>query len=296
MSYKKQSNFLPGPIPTFTNFNKYPVKNANITSTSASAATTEDTKFFKYIKANPPDSGNMLITYDVDQKNSLLLHKIECVYPANPGAPPKSILAYKINMDSTDSNFTSIANSLGDNQQNNQNNQNNQCMTQPPKPYSNDYMPSCLKICTKLDSSSISKYNYKCTNGTGDEAGGTSGASSPGGVDADSGGSGGSGEYSGGSGDNRGGGGGGGGGDKNGSMGIYLPRGGWLYAGMTQKDLLSQMSKSDYASSIIDSSEPIKTKRINVTTDDGAPIYIVNQKSTNNINTWTKLQDLCIKI
>jgi hypothetical protein len=77
---------------------------------------------------------------------------------------------------------------------------------------------------------------------------------------------------------------------------MYIPRGGWLAVGMEKdKNLLKSMENTPLSSSIINSSAPFSSKQINVTQNDGSPIYIANKNSTSDINTWTKLQDLCIR-
>jgi hypothetical protein len=62
---------------------------------------------------------------------------------------------------------------------------------------------------------------------------------------------------------------------------------------MSKQSLLQSMSNSPSASNIIDSTSPFQNKQINVTTSTGDPVYIANNNSTTNLNTWTKLQDLC---
>ena len=244
-------NFLPGSLPSFTNFNSYTNLNAFTPTTSSTDSTTVDTTFFTMIKSNPPNlPANASITYDVDSNNALTVHKIKCVYPLNTSAPSKSILAYKINMDSGESTFKSVAQNFGGG---GGGGNNSQCMTNPSQLYTPSYMPSCMAVCNRLPNTPTSSINYSCNNG---------------------------------------GGGGGGGGDGPQSI-MYIPRGGWMSAGMSKKLLLQSMASTPSGSNIIDSTSPLFSKQINVTTSTGGPVYIANNNSTSNLNTWTKLQDLC---
>jgi hypothetical protein len=74
---------------------------------------------------------------------------------------------------------------------------------------------------------------------------------------------------------------------------VYIPRGGWMQAGINQYSLLSSLSGLSHANDIMDTREPIYNKSINVTSESGDPIYIVNNNTTGELNTFTKLQDLC---
>jgi len=242
-------NFLPGPIPKFTNFNRFAVKNAFSNKTTADDASKIDTTFFKDLKANPPNPGDIpddqLISLDVDGGNSLIVHKIKCVYPTDPSAPKKAILAYKINIDNTNTDFISIAD--------------NTCVPQPTKAYSDDYMPNCASKCrpktpppgVDMSAPGTAGIYYKCDTGNNIERA---------------------------------------------SKSMYIPRGGWMHAAKKKEDLINTISTTKIATNVIDSSQPILNKSINVTTKDGSPIYIINNNSTTDINTWTKLQDLCVKI
>jgi hypothetical protein len=131
---------------------------------------------------------------------------------------------------------------------------NNQCMTQPPQLYTPSYMPNCMSVCTIIPNTPSSTSKFNYSCNDG--------------------------------GNNND--------DKDGSGQLmYIPRGGWMGVGMNKQSLLQSMSNSPNASNIIDSTSPLLTKNINVTTSTGAPVYIANNNSTKNLNTWTKLQDLC---
>lgn len=73
------------------------------------------------------------------------------------------------------------------------------------------------------------------------------------------------------------------------STSIYIPVGGWQNASV-QNDLYNSPSVDNKFNLSI----PITKPEINVTDDSGNPLYIANTNSTSNINTWTKLQDLCV--
>ena len=57
------SNFLPGPIPSFINFNNYSVKNAYNESLSAVDANDIDTSFFTMIKPVSLHMAHLLIFF-----------------------------------------------------------------------------------------------------------------------------------------------------------------------------------------------------------------------------------------
>ena len=129
------------------------------------------------------------------------------------------------------------------------------CMTNPSQLYSNSYMPGCLNECTFVSNVNNSSL-YNCNNNN-DNNNNNNGLN---------------------------------------SVNMYIPRGGWLAVGMEKdKNLLQSMKNTPSSSSIINSSAPFSSKQINVTKNDGSPIYIANKNSTEDINTWTKLQDLCVK-
>lgn len=128
------------------------------------------------------------------------------------------------------------------------------CMTQPPQLYTPSYMPNCMSVCTIIPNTPSSTSKFNYScNASGNNNDDTI---IPG-------------------------------------VQMYIPRGGWWEVGIKKQQLLRSMSNSPNASNIIDSTYPILTNNINVTTSTGAPVYIANNNSTENLKTWTKLEDLC---
>ena len=241
------SNFLPGPIPSFINFNNYSVKNAYNESLSAVDANDIDTSFFTMIKSNIPKgiSPSSSILFDVDSNNALTLQQINCMYPTNPNAPGKSILAYKINTNNP--TFRSVVQDFGTN--------NNQCMTEPSQAYSPSYMPNCMSVCNRISNTPTSSINYTCNNDNNNNSSSNNNGGLP--------------------------------------LVMYIPRGGWMSAGIDKESLLKDMANTPSGLNIINSIAPLSSNKINVTTSTGEPIYIANNNSTSDLNTWTKLEDLC---
>jgi hypothetical protein len=169
MANPPNPNFLPGEYPLFTNFYNKDVKNAFMSSTFATDSNTIDLNFFKMMKEYPPKIDNTIVTYDVDPNNALTVQKIRCIYPTNPNAPQTHILAYRANMDSGEFKFRSLVDTSNNNNTNNNTNQ--QCMTQPSQPYSDSYMPGCMSVCTRIESTPTAPNNYSCNYGGGNGGG-----------------------------------------------------------------------------------------------------------------------------
>ena len=66
-----------------------------------------------------------------------------------------------------------------------------------------------------------------------------------------------------------------------------------MSAGIDKESLLKDMANTPSGLNIINSIAPLSSNKINVTTSTGEPIYIANNNSTSDLNTWTKLEDLC---
>jgi hypothetical protein len=239
-------NFLPGPVPNFTKFNKYSTINAYTPSRDTEEINTIDQNFFTMMKNNPPEKippppGS--IKFGVDENNNFTINKISCMYPNSPSPSDSYILAYRLIMDNGNSGGEII---------NENNNNQNVCMNNPPEVYSTSFMPDCLDKCIPMNINPGTLPIYNCNNNQNNNNNQKN--------------------------------------DFN-SFNIYIPRGGWLGVGMAKENIL----KNTPSSSIINSSAPFNSKQINVIKDDGSPIYIANNNSTSDINTWTKLQDLCIR-
>ena len=112
-------NFLPGSIPNFNKFNKYSTINAYTPSRDTEEINTIDRNFFTKIKENPPrdiPSPPGSIKFGVDKNNNFTVNKISCMYPNSPSPSDSYILAYRVIMDTGNSDGEMIDNNQNNNQ------------------------------------------------------------------------------------------------------------------------------------------------------------------------------------
>jgi hypothetical protein len=74
---------------------------------------------------------------------------------------------------------------------------------------------------------------------------------------------------------------------------FFMPFGGWTDSALSKtRVLMDQVSPSDQ-SKILTYIGDFQTNEVKVRDASGQPIYISNKKSTTDLKTWTKLEDLC---